>query len=1165
MALRKQRRLGYPVEEDLALLSLKLNRSSEGSVKKSPKDQLSSSTESLVSNKDLGKKGVIEEPDSSPLSQFVKRKPAGNILQIKLPLKLRGKRRGRKKRFFRLGKVESKAEKGSGDALVEKIPQMGNAEVDKPAAQDKTYPKERASQLTADKRKEEDTPSSHRGLSICEQKKEVMAGGDGSKESDIVVGGSSSMGATSEELVRVPKKRGRKPGKSKPSKISLREPKILPKRDRKLTEKGLELLQIIGNRKGTDCHLKDAFVSLEAIENSSIKDDASDFHKNALLETREARKGDSSVKEQCEEHEGGKVKSETEEVPIISGEKGDTFGRSDGVSGGIGRMNRKGEERSIESHTMADDHELEKDDDKYSDTCSERSGSLVIDVPDEPQPLWVSGQVSDVSRSDNAPRKRKGKPPGNLKEKGLDAKPRTFPRVKYTPSHEERRGNKLAMLKKSRLKKKRKGIKGKGSKESLKGEENLKSDAQKIQMLEKGQLSPSSQSSVGVSPLESLTRMVSETSPAMGLSSDGKAASVPDAERSHVTSEETSKPIKMSKQQRAPYKSRVKMTDNFLSMVEQDRPSQIERPLAGDLIKEKSVRGRPRHRVVNRTDNSSYQENTAQKKREELQHNDLNEPLEFSSSSPIVDTIDLNKTDIPNMVYPRQEMTSFLVDQNRYGPPHVGTYSSTPNSVMGPMCLPRPSQQIELFRGGSPQGPISSLPMDSSEPPGYEKRTPSASHIAAYQGVVGMSEVRGPLIDYGSHLQPVISPSQNTNSPAQVPADCTVRCLRLQAPGVIRQGSWESQKRLENCPCQECRDPTARSMGVVSKEKNESTQDELNSSRGVISSSQGGSNNVGKNGGMLMPNSTNAEKSSGMDQEFVITDVFSLRDPCSKALRVCHSDKAISSSDVKEQNSVDCKSHGSPDGKESFDATREAQKETNDTAHAAGKPKEFETKRKRLDLITGKLGAQKRLSPNDDASRSSGKSERDTSSPASVNDFNTIPTEEAAKSHSPCNKQMTSADQQFIPQQMGYMYPQTSFMPVINPYYEPKPGVPPSSMDVPPQRVISPESRMVPHHPLYMDPRPYYPSPEFFQPIRPVYEAEGIPPPGYQHIPGIPCIPPDMVSHMRFHQVPGLPYGPHRFAPAPRYFLPREPLAMAAARPPPPYSTFPMVSSGQRK
>ena len=1155
--------------------------SSEEKVKKFPPgDILSSSAQSRLSSKDYGKAGELEEDDAISLLKLAKRKPISNILQVKLPLKVQGRRRGRKKRFFRLDRDDSSTVESFGGISSEKKTPIVNADSDVPQKAEKnvTTPdtdagslqvsisssvegqkphSDSTAHLKSSMQKSEDQLSSSEALKDHEDKlfslehKTVEGDGlskDSSKSMDVC-----TVLPVSKTAVRVPKKRGRKPGKANSAKTSIREPKILPKRERKLTEKGLELLQIIGHKKGTDCHLKEAFVSGDVIESLNLKDNSTDSLRSVPHDKQETDRSGGVPKEQLEEPDRGNMKIDEGEVLRPSEEKTDILlddnsGRHGSLSEETMNVSRKKVERVVESDSMTEDHDMSRDDDRYSE-ASEGSDSLVIDVADDLTPSGDIGQKSGETRSGTAQKNRDAKSSDILHDKGVDIKPRLFPRLKYTLSHEERRGNKLAKLKKNRLKKKRRGARGKVVRESVKEVENIVSDSQKIQSLDRSQLPSSSESSVGVSPLESLTRMVTETPDAVDSSSDGKKATVlPDTHIS-ATVEETSKPVKSSKQQRAPYKPRLKMTDNFLSMVEQDRPSQIDRPLADDLIKEKSIRGRSRHRFANRSDNQSYQESSV-KKKEETPQSDLNEPLEFSTSSSSMETIDLSKTDMKSIGYPRQTMTSFVGEHNRYGPGHRGT-------VMGQMRLAHPSQQFDLYQAGSPQGSISPLPIVNSENLGYDKRAPSASHIAAYQGMVGLPEGRAPLLNYSAHIQPMIGSKGTSNSP-----DCTPTCVRMQGPGVVSQVPWESQKRLENCPCEECRSPTTRPKNVVDKETVEARQETSSSPHRVISPCQGEASNSRKNEGVLVPNTTNMDKNGTLDQEFVITDVFSLRDPNNTISRVGAPGKAVSPFDIREQNNTDNRSHGSPGTKEIFETVRETPKEVSEPAHTTGKPKEFETKKKRLDLITGKLSAQKRLSPHDDAFRGD-KSEREISSPAA-----SIKTEEASKSLSPFSKQSTvTAEQSFKPQHFGYMYPQTSFIPVMNPYYDPKSVVPPSSLDVPPARVISPESHMVPHHPVYMDPRPYYPSPEYFQPIRPVYDAEGIPPPNYQHpSPGIPYIPPDMVGHMRFHQLPGFPYYPPRFAPAPRYFSPRESLPMATPLPPPPpYSTFPMVSSPHRK
>ena len=1180
LALRKQRRLGYPVEEDMPVSLPGMNKSpSDVSVRRSPKNLLSSSAESLESGINSGKIGDPEKADSPSFSKFSKKK-LSNILQVKLPMKMHGKKRGRRKRFFRLHRDNIGAKKDPSS--VEEKVQLGGAEIEKPAPPEVSksgkdgiqaiagYP-EKNQICSSDTTSEVNDLKPATDGKLSSDKDRVCKGGEVStgnktaRQNDELVdseksGSKKPAQSSSIETVRVPKKRGRKPGRLNSAKTSrMREPKILPRRERKLTEKGLELLQTITHKKGMDCHLKEAFIGLEVLENVNLKSDLSDIHKGEILEKPVTGIDDGLNKVQNEESFAHKVSIDVEKEPKFSGEKLDISSEDTTmpVSEPLGISKKKKEEAHIaDSHTMLEAHNLSKDDDKYSDSCSEGSGGLVIDVSDDPKARSDSGAVVDEFQSDSASKSSQGKSSGSLNEKSMDAKTRTFARLKYTLSHEERRGNKLAKLKKNRFRKKRKGRRGQGCKENLQESKSVTVDSQKNQLLGEDELLPGSESSVGVSPLESLTRMVTERSQTIGLSSDAKVTPVSDVGQVNASIEETNKPVKSAKHHRAPYKSRLKVTDSFLSMVEQDRPSQIERPLSDDLIKEKSVRGRPRHRTTNRADNHNFQEIIVPK-REELQQSDLNEPLEFSSSGPAMETIDLSETDIPRMIYHRQDMTSFVGEQSRYGPPpHVGAFPVPSSTMIGQMRLPHPPpQQIELFRDGSPQGAIPAIPIANSEPLGYDRRVKNAPHIAAYQGTVGVSNMRGPVLDYPTQLQPLIGSTRMTDS-----TDCNTRCLRLQRLNFVEQEPWESQKRIENCLCQECHDSKPNSS--VGPEKNDTKQDG-GTSKQELSIIQGENNNSHIIEGCMLPTVTNTDKSKSMDSEILITDVFSLRDSSSMTSQ----DKKHGQFSVKEQKNVDCKSHGSPGLKESLEATREVTKETSEPVYSATKPKGFETKKKRLDFITGKLSAQKRLSPNvDDAFKKSDKSGSNSSSPALLKDSSSVATEDSARTNSPYNSQATvPSDPQLKQQQpLGYMYPQTSFIPVINPYFEPQPGVPPSSMDVPPQRVVSPESHMVPHHPLYMEPRPFYHSPEYFQPIPSVFDAEGVPPPGYQHAPpGIAYMPPDMVGQMRFHQLPGFPYGSSRFAPAARYFIPREPIG--TARPPPPYGTFSMVSASQSK
>ena len=1216
-ALCKEKRLGYPVDSDLQLPSPKMKKSASDLswMKRSPRDQLSSSTESLSSFKDQDTSGEKDDDDSTPLAKMVKKTFLSNVLQIKLPMKSRGrKKRGRKKRFFRLHQDNPQPESvltgaESGNVNVNIAKDSDRAEVASEQCSTRTENQE-MNQMTWKKDETECMAIGSVELKICGDAGSLESNSSAidnlQKSSDAPSEVNTAITPTSTIGLRVPKKRGRKPGKPNSVKKSIGEPKILPKRERKLTEKGLELLQIIGHKKGADCLLKEAFVSLDAPDDHSLKGKTDDNNRpceDVSSEKRELEKSYDSIDRPVLEEK--LLENRCKDDLIIEEKTATNFSDRQleipqaksaiDVDKLAGVTEIKGQEQSKEvvmdtdkSFLEAEELNPSKDDDKYSDTYSEGSGSLVIDIEDDMKEVGSdSGQIIKMNRSGAEQKGKQMALPNVVNDKGIETKPRTFPRLKYTLSHEERRGNRLEKLKQNRMKNKLKRDKKKGiSKLVNEGEKTVES--LKSLALDKNQIPLSSQSSMGVSPLESLTKMVSETSKPLGLCGEGKVSLLPDATRPSVASEEAVKPIKSTKQQRAPYKPRMKISDNFLSMVEQDRPSQIERPLSNDLIKEKSSRGRPRNRPLSRLDD---QEGTGLII-DDQKRNDLNEPLEFSATKTSVKTIDLCKTELPGLVYPRPNMQAFGGQQSLYVPPQtMGPLA--PNTVIGPVSMHLPPQKMESFRDGSPHASISTMPVIKSEPPGYENLTPNTPQIVPYQPIVcSKPEIRASLPDYNSRLQPMVNQRQmHSNAPVQMPVDFAPGCVRMQRPSVAFQGSWDQHNRsgTGRCPCQECFDVANRSKEVVSVEQGGTQQGACGSSYREVSLGKGDGNSLQKNDSGLMSSASNSEQHRS-DQELIITGVFSLRNSTGMPSHHSGNGKAQVPFGIKEEIDTGSKLHIPTDAKDV--AEREDQKEAIEVAQAAAKPKEFETKKKRLDLITGKLSAQKRMSPIDDMLNKIERSEGEGCSLTPPRDANATSRgqEETAKSLSPYSSQTTSvgeqqtklphiesvyqqanlsqssmvADQQAMTPHIEYVYPQTTFMPMMNPHFDFQPAGPSSTIDAPPPRAISPEMHMVPRHPGRIDPRGYFPSPEYFQPIRPVYDPEAMQHPGYQHpVHRIPFMPPEMVNHPRFQQMPTFPYVSPRFVPAPRYFVQRDSIPMASSRPPPPYGSLPMTSSSQ--
>lgn len=1115
--------MGYPDDSAFPLSPPGIKKSDISSPKKSSKELVSSSNESFSSSKDLDTSGGLESEPLSPSPKYGK-KNLGGILKVKLPMQSRRKKRGRKKILSKFRDVSPSDSVGSRVAVEtsDKVSKLEQSDSRKDEDGDGTHQDEYRKASSDKHHQSSESVSKCASESFLDKDGSLMCKADSSSSDALPettqerAGLSTLQKDTPLSVGRVQKKRGRKPGKLNSAKNSTSNPKVLPKRERKLTEKGLELLQIIGHKKGNDFFLKEAFGSLEGSDNHRGKNDHSPIQmqtdtslqeKPCIGESQNLNIPSESGKNEAEDTNSiSRVKTE------IPAEKNSDM-KINAESSCFDEVEQLNEEKDYASQPGFTDHNMKKlkDDEMYSDSYSEGSGDLVIDIEDELKEARHKKIHSNVEKRTFLKKKRSDAFSSGMVENSMASKQRAYPRLKYTLSNEEKRGSRLAKLKKNRMKKR---LEGKLRKDGDKGGVKTENDSVEKRSVGKNP-AENSQSSINVSPLESLTRMVSETSQPVGSTVEDKVISLKEGIVSAASNEETAKPAKSSKPHRGPYKPRMRIKDNFLSMVEQERPSQIERPLSDDLIKAKSNRGRSRNRFLNCADDEKSLE-TNNQKRDDVQAG-LNEPLEFSSPLKDMRTIDLNKIEVSSLVYPR--------------PSHIGSFAGPHNAIIGtmPRCLS--PQHLDRMRNISP-----SLHSSSS---GYDQRPHSAPHVMPYQG---MPDERVPMAEYGVNLLPVM------NMTSKVPMNYASTCVRMQGMG-------------EDCPCIKCRERTSRAMEAVN-EKAKVHQD-LGSKQGM-SLDRKDPQQIQTD--ERLSDTTNKEKKSISDQELIITDVFSLRDPSRIDLnKRC----TVDVDDVKAKNSEEGNETDRLDVvMNSPDEVKEVSSESLEGQQVTPKPKEFESKKKRLDLITGKLSAQKRVSPIVGVDGGKSTEKGDAEDQPEISSPDPSPPNQLSQEPSLHGKESVLADgQHLISPPMDYMYSQTTYIPVMNPHFDPLVGFPSSSLEVPPPRIVPPDVPMVPpHHQVHMDPRAYFPNPEFAQPIRPLYDAEGLPPPGYQTaIHGIPYMPPEMLNHPRFHQMPAYPYGSPRFMPAPRYFLPREPLSFATTRAPPPYGSFPMTSSGQSK
>lgn len=1174
-ALCKEKRLGYPVVIDIALSHAGMKKAARpvSPQKGSVVDQLSSSADSLSSDK--GQDSLRDVPGNFPISlPKTDMRKTSSILKVKLPMKPRHKRRGRKK-FFRLKNEKLKPnyvstpvdeEKSKKSISQDNEGKMSGNESELLVETDENDKSMSSSVqgeiLRVDSRETLQTTKETGGA----EKAELNLGGRGvlkngndpqARTAENSLECSNNTAVTSSSSVsspnlRIQKKRGRKPGKLKASRNSTGEQKILPKRERRLTEKGLELLQIIGHKKGVECLLKEAFGSVEVNEADDSKDSTSCSKKCTDPSSRETdytevayapdvQRADATESEVGEEKKTFKVISETEgSVPSSKNER---------ILSQLGKQ-PKGHVIGVHGKAslgMEEPDNSVRHEDRYSDTFSEASGDLVIDLEDD-----VKGVASDSNQNCEEVSAETKSKDNNFAQ----LKPRGHPRMKYTLSREERKGNRLAKLKQNRVKSKLKREKPKQPRSSM------KVDKDRYNKVQESHLGETGQPPQDISPLESLTRMVTETPPSMVSSSQDKLNSAREPTKEPVSSEEATKLCKTSKQQRGPYKSRMKISENFLSMVEQKRPSQIERPLSDDLIKTKTSRGRSRNRILNRTDDGKPQENGSEKK-DDANRPDLNEPLEFSHSlKNDVKTIDLNKMDVSGLVFPQKNIPGYSGEQSGFVPSRMGYFARAQNSFIGqlPRCVS--PQQMETFRKSSPN--FSAI-MSTADCPVYSQIPLSAPQIMPYKGMVGIPDVRATVPSYAVNMQPIINASLGSNPPSQMPMEYPTRCLRMQGPrDTATQGSIDMPGNIGECSCKECRSLIARPVEVVREKINKLDGSAYSKEKGL--SCEGKITSFKKSEHLSMNEKIFKEEREFSDRELIITDVFSLRQPTTKSFDFSTSSEKQSVGDdvVKLEGTVGSEKGGTNNvkGGDAYETTIEGQQVT-------VKPKAFETKKKRLDIITGKLSAQKRMSPvTFEAGMKIETSDSENGSPFSESTLARAAPEVPASPVLSHKKQTGHPDSQLqTASKMEYMYPQKPFIPVMDhPHFDPLLGFPPSSMDGPPPRMIAPDVQMVPHHQLHLDPRLCYPNPEYFQPIRPHYDAEGVPPPMYQaNVHGLSYMSPEMMKHARFHQAPTYPYATPRFGPSPRYFIQRESFPMATSRPPPPYGSFPMTSSAQRK
>ena len=1131
-----------------------------------------------------------------------KKKLGGNFLKIKLPLDVpRKKKRGRKRKVF------SSIEKGDAQIDHQQKSEEFKQKINASSYSEVSYTGEERVPNDEQSRKGEGNEAFIVAINANEYQGKIAEREHRIKElnerpTDGAVDGAGSKLNLKQKRPRGRPKMSKNRRKSEPA-TAFDSQTRLPRRERKLTEKGLELLQSIGSKRGVDGLLKESYIHAEAEQQptmSSSQGDSNtqDHESNKVTIDDSNSKEATSLMVRISPFKVNRFPSETkkgtdpsgplgisptktkpfdaaEDVVIESKEKSveeleepeDQFrdkpiiGKVTGLESSSENIVKEksswGRESTEAKSDVIEKAGTSKDDDvdeQYSDTYSEGSGNLVIDVDDD----LSAKALADRDEPSLATGKQNEDQDGSAAcQTNASAKPRTFPRLKYTLSHEERKGNRLA---------KRKKIRSKLKSRIEKRIETVKKATEKEQKL-----------SSTASPLESLTKMVSEKADSIGFPSQPDDSAVEEAVKTGIHSEEgmlEGKPTKGFKQQRGPYKSRLKMEGSFLSMVHQDRPSQVERPVCSKLVKEKLPRGRPRSRNLNRpeagcTDGSIKNEETRNTPGESKDL--LKEPLDFSASTS--ERHDKSSSSKPQTNLSTQGLMPVqqeVFQVPAYGPQHFIPYTGPHGNFVGPPPRHLPPGHVQPrhilpFQGPNTQlPPPHGVPVIKSEPLGFEMIR-GAQGMVPYRGMIGLTEIRTPPPEYGvlNPLQPVMNPHFTTGP---VSFGYSTECIRFQGPGMQNAGPYKGE--IRECPCQECRNFTSRPMDVRMDKQRKSGD-----IASPVISKQSPAPEYVENVNRESPMTSEQSKGVEQDKEPIITGVYSLRDSNAvSAIQSKASNSELAEKDISQSEETnDELARSTPETKEPFidlnqtvarkDDITDVETESKDAAKTSEgtqvtpKPKEFESKKKRLDFITGKLSAQKqnvKARTQDSADKTNDLPGTDTNiAEAEASGINrTQETDDAASSVN--NKHLA------VQTPPDYAMKQTQL--VFNATLEPHGSAANTAGSA-----ISQDGHMIttfPYQTIPMDPRVSFQTPEFAPHMQPIYnQSHGLPHSGYQpHLRSMPY-----VNYSRFPSAPPFPYGPPRYIAAPGYYIPRESLQNMTSHFPPPYGSFPVSSASQRK
>ena len=1246
----KKRRRGSPIESPSSTSptssasSVKVSppeQKSENEIERSPEDlSLAEYKYSLIGpgSSGLGRRSSVKGVKHPPLKPLKKKKLVGSFLRIKLrsPSKNSGvERKGHK-------------EKGGQHTFLDMADNDAQEVEDTNWASEAGTSKETYGSEVVSTAGEANEPY---GLDLSSyssrQDTGYVTGSTGNQSHQVAVATSPKK----ERHLAVDCNAKNKLDSTKSSRKSLGELKRLPRRERKLTEKGLELVQKISHKKGVEGLLQESFFSPDVGVDHKESDEHRLYCDTASPKCDGYRLGSQS--EDLGKHPEADIDiadedSVNEEVPVEDGRGCKDFvsqrrniklvserNFEDIKSKGSAELSEEGksvasscyddikqqheeydteadhspfnaiedgnkldssgkkfekeksvltsDDATIKSDVTRNDEKTddgrrdEFEDDNDFDAYSDGSDGLVIDIEDENDaaPLKVAAREEEV---ENITRSMK-----ILPEKKTMLKPRAFPRVKYTLSHEERRGNRLARRKQIRDKLKSKKLK------ETKGAAKATEETNSTPAIS--------------NPLESLTKMVTDKAePPVVIPSAASPVpldDLPDSAGGQKAENKQNKP----KQQRA-YKPRSKNNDTFLSMVEQDRPSQVDRPLFQDLVKEKSSRSKQKNRNAGKLEESTYiqrsQSPDVLDEPEEIETvlpSDLNEPLDFASSGfETVTRLEQSDGDqfrsMTRPVGPSPQPPNMMQNMQPgppppgYGVPCYITYPGPQSTFIGPMTrhvspIPRPP-----FQSRSPHlhSPIPDADI-TTESPGMEiMKSVNVPLQLQVEGVRTMSEMPVSVPPYGLPLQPSIDLNLPAQSRVSVPLGHAIS--RYPGPGGPPHSSALFSSKNPNCPCDECRKFSSRTVDTAHSRKEES--DLKISPRSHAQTIVLGSSIEKSIGSVPLP------KISSSSDGIVITDVFSLRDVGPK--KPFSSEKMpkeqFASTDrdplvkqdkpIEENNAITVEVPVA--GTSSKSLVKEgAENETSevmiegDSSQATSRPREFENKKKRLDFITGKLSAQRKTvkSPFEARER-----EKEISTPESigvsrpkqeigstVTSASPITVKPETSNTWPPKTELHSLPNRSLP---DHMIPQVNFTPIMNPNYEQHFIGVQSSMEGPIPRAISPDGHLISTyqpHVIQGDPNVYYHHAEQqFVQLRPVYERERMPHPGLQRLPhGLTYLPPEVTGYPRIQPMPQFQYQAPRYVPVPGYYHPREPPLSVPNRPPPPYSAVGIQAGNQRK